>query len=226
MVALTIVLRVSLPVVRPTTDLSYPALLRSVARLVLEQPTLACASSTARCRWVSSACCRRRSLPARGQALPLHRGDDRPVRAGSASAERSSRRSPGEWPTTDATTCPRGCSSGLMLVSWAAIAAGRLVAGGADRRHRRARPWRAGGAVTSQSVIYALNPAARSRLTTAYMTTVFASAAASSAVASAIYDCRRVGRRVDARRRDARRGWSRRVGRRAGGATAARASPR
>ncbi len=40
MLLLSAVLRRSLPQVRPTTDLSYPALLRSVGRLVLEQPTL------------------------------------------------------------------------------------------------------------------------------------------------------------------------------------------
>ncbi len=45
-----------------------------------------------------------------------------------------------------------------------------------------------GAQITNQSVIYALVPDARSRLTTAYMTTVFASAAAFSALASAIYD--------------------------------------
>jgi cyanate permease len=45
-----------------------------------------------------------------------------------------------------------------------------------------------GAQITNQSVIYALAPEARSRLTTAYMTTLFACAAASSALASAIYD--------------------------------------
>jgi hypothetical protein len=37
-------------------------------------------------------------------------------------------------------------------------------------------------------LIYALDPAARSRITTAYMATLFGSAAAFSALASAIYD--------------------------------------
>ena len=45
-----------------------------------------------------------------------------------------------------------------------------------------------GAQITNQSVIYALAPEARSRLTTAYMTALFACAAASSALASAIYD--------------------------------------
>jgi MFS family permease len=81
-----------------------------------------------------------------------------------------------------------GLFFGLMLVSWAAIAAGStslaaLIVGIAvlDLGVQ-------GAQITSQSVIYALDPAARSRLTTAYMTTVFASAAVFSALASAIYD--------------------------------------
>jgi cyanate permease len=75
-----------------------------------------------------------------------------------------------------------------MLLSWALIAAGRsslaaLVLGIAllDLGIQ-------GAQITNQSVIYALAPDARSRVTTAYMTTVFASAAISSALASAIYD--------------------------------------
>jgi MFS family permease len=75
-----------------------------------------------------------------------------------------------------------------MLVSWAAIAAGKsslaaLIVGIAvlDLGIQ-------GAQITNQSVIYALDPAARSRITTAYMTTVFASAAIFSALASAIYD--------------------------------------
>lgn len=40
MLALSVILRRVLPAVRPTTDLSYPALLRSVGRLIAEQPTL------------------------------------------------------------------------------------------------------------------------------------------------------------------------------------------
>jgi predicted MFS family arabinose efflux permease len=40
MLVLSAVLRAYLPEVRPTTTLSYPGLLRSVARLIVEQPTL------------------------------------------------------------------------------------------------------------------------------------------------------------------------------------------
>jgi len=75
-----------------------------------------------------------------------------------------------------------------MLLSWGLVAAGRsslaaLIVGialldlGIQGAH-----------ITNQSVIYSLAPAARSRLTTAYMTAVFASAAISSALASALYD--------------------------------------
>lgn len=74
-----------------------------------------------------------------------------------------------------------------MLASWGLIMAGRtslaaLIAGIAlvDLGVQ-------GAQITNQSVIYALDPEARSRLTTAYMTAVFASAAASSTLASAVY---------------------------------------
>src|SRR3984957_11534803 len=40
MLVLSLVLHRNLPRVRPTTELTYPALLRSVGRLVVEQPTL------------------------------------------------------------------------------------------------------------------------------------------------------------------------------------------
>ena len=75
-----------------------------------------------------------------------------------------------------------------MLVSWGLIAAGAsslaaLIVGIAllDLGIQ-------GAQITNQSVIYTLAPAARSRLTTAYMTSLFVSAAICSALASAIYD--------------------------------------
>ncbi len=74
-----------------------------------------------------------------------------------------------------------------MLLSWALIAAGKsslaaLIVGIAvlDLGIQ-------GAQITNQSLIYALVPSARSRLTTAYMTALFASAAIFSALASAIY---------------------------------------
>jgi predicted MFS family arabinose efflux permease len=188
MVALSGVLHFRLPRVRPTTDLSYPALLRSVGELVLEQPTL-------RVRMVYGAL-------QMGQFSVLwttiafllaghpYNYSDATIGlfglvglAGALAAQVAGR------------MADRGrhhLSTGLffatMLLSWAAIAAGKtsltaLIIGIAalDLGVQ-------GAQITSQSVIYSLDPAARSRLTTAYMTTVFASAAASSALASAIYD--------------------------------------
>jgi predicted MFS family arabinose efflux permease len=188
MVALSVVLHFRLPRVRPTTDLSYPALLRSVGELVLEQPTL-------RVRMVYGAL-------QMGQFSVLwttiafllaghpYNYSDATIGlfglvglAGALAAQVAGR------------MADRGrhhLSTGLffltMLLSWAAIAAGKtsltaLIVGIAalDLGVQ-------GAQITSQSVIYGLDPAARSRLTTAYMTTVFASAAASSALASAIYD--------------------------------------
>src|ERR1700760_1892365 len=188
MVALSVVLHFRLPRVRPTTDLSYPALLRSVGELVLEQPTLRVRMAYGALQmgqfsvlWTTIAF-----------LLAGHPYDysDATIGlyglvglAGALAAQVAGR------------MADRGhhhLSTGLffatMLLSWAAIAAGKtsltaLIVGIAflDLGVQ-------GAQITSQSVIYSLDPAARSRLTTAYMTTVFASAAASSALASAIYD--------------------------------------
>jgi predicted MFS family arabinose efflux permease len=188
MLALSAVLRRYLPEVRPTTGLSYPGLLRSVVRLVAEQPAL-------RVRMLYGAL-------GMGQfsvlwttvtfllaGPPYHYGDATiglfglVGLAGALAAQVAGR------------LADRGrhhLSTGLffatMLVSWALIAAGRnslaaLIVGIAilDLGVQ-------GAQITNQSVIYALDPAARSRLTTAYMTAVFASAAVFSALASAIYD--------------------------------------
>ncbi|HEV7528569.1 MAG TPA: MFS transporter [Solirubrobacteraceae bacterium] len=188
MIALTIVLRVSLPEVRPTTELSYPALLRSVARLVIEQPTLRVRMAYGALQmgqfsvlWTTIA-----FLLA---GKPYHYTEATIglfglVGLGGALVAQVA----GRMADHGRHHMSTGLFFGLMLVSWAAIAAGRsslaaLIVGIAvlDLGVQ-------GAQITSQSVIYALDPAARSRLTTAYMTTVFASAAVSSAVASAIYD--------------------------------------
>jgi predicted MFS family arabinose efflux permease len=188
MVALSVVLHFRLPRVRPTTDLSYPALLRSVGELVIEQPTLRVRMAYGALQmgqfsvlWTTIAF-----------LLAGHPYDysDATIGlfglvglAGALAAQVAGR------------MADRGrhhLSTGLffatMLLSWAAIAAGKtsltaLIIGIAalDLGVQ-------GAQITSQSVIYSLDPTARSRLTTAYMTTVFASAAASSALASAIYD--------------------------------------
>jgi len=188
MIVLSLVLRAKLPRVRPTTDLSYPALLRSVAELVRREPTLrarmlygALQMGQFSVLWTTIA-----FLLA---GHPYHYSDATiglfglVGLAGALAAQVAGR------------MADRGhhhLSTGLffatMLLSWAAIAAGKssltaLIIGIAalDLGVQ-------GAQITSQSVIYSLDPAARSRLTTAYMTTVFASAAASSALAAAIYD--------------------------------------
>ncbi len=75
-----------------------------------------------------------------------------------------------------------------LLVSWAALAAGKssviaLIVGialldlGAQGLH-----------ISNQSAIYALRPDARSRLTTAYMVSYFLGASLFSALAAALFD--------------------------------------
>jgi predicted MFS family arabinose efflux permease len=188
MIALSLVMRASLPSVRPTTELSYPALLRSVGQLVREQPTLrvrmiygALQMGQFSVLWTTIA-----FLLA---GKPYHYSEATiglfglVGLGGALAAQVAGRLADGGR---------HHLSTGLffltMLGSWAAIAAGKsslaaLIVGIAllDLGVQ-------GAQITSQSVIYALDPAARSRLTTAYMTTVFASAAASSAIASAVYD--------------------------------------
>src|SRR3984957_17377720 len=188
MLVLCAVLRAALPEVKPTTTLSYPALLRSVGRLVAEQPTLrvrmlygVLGMGQFSVLWTTIA-----FLLA---GKPYHYTEATIglfglVGLGGALVAQVA----GRMADHGRHHMSTGLFFGLMLVSWAAIAAGRsslaaLIVGIAvlDLGVQ-------GAQITSQSVIYALDPAARSRLTTAYMTTVFASAAIFSALASAIYD--------------------------------------
>jgi predicted MFS family arabinose efflux permease len=188
MVSLSAVLHRALPQVRRATDLSYPALLRSVLELVREQPTLRLRMAYGvlgmgqfSVLWTTIA-----FLLA---SAPYHYGEATiglfglVGLAGALAAQAAGR------------IADRGyhhLSTGLffatMLLSWGAIAAGKsslaaLIVGIAvfDLGVQ-------GAQITNQTVIYALAPQARSRLTTAYMTTVFAAAAAFSALASAIYE--------------------------------------
>jgi predicted MFS family arabinose efflux permease len=188
MVALSLVLRARLPRIRPTTDLSYPALLRSVGRLVAEQPTL-------RVRMVYGALQMGQFSVLWTTIAFLLAGD--PYHYGDATiglfglvglAGALAAQAAGRMADRGRHHLSTGVFFATMLISWGAIAAGRssltaLIVGIAllDLGVQ-------GAQITSQTVIYALVPAARSRLTTAYMTAVFASAAASSALASAIYD--------------------------------------
>lgn len=188
MVALSAVLRRSLPQVRPSTDLSYPALLRSVAALVREQPVLrmrmaygALGMAQFSVLWTTIAFLLGGHPYNYGEASIGLFG--LVGLAGALAAQFAGRMADGGH---------HHLSTGLffstMLLSWGAIAAGKtslaaLIVGIAvfDLGVQ-------GAQITNQTVIYALAPQARSRLTTAYMTTVFASAAAFSAIASAVYD--------------------------------------
>jgi predicted MFS family arabinose efflux permease len=188
MLALSAVLRRALPRVRPTTTLSYPALLRSVGRLIAEQPTLrvrmfygALGMGQFSVLWTTIAFL----LAGR----PYHYGDATIGLFGLAGLGGAlAAQGAGRIADRGRHHVSTGVCFALMLLSWGAIAAGKssiaaLIVGivvldlGIQ-----------GAQITNQSVIYALAPDARSRLTTAYMTTLFASAAASSALASAIYD--------------------------------------
>jgi predicted MFS family arabinose efflux permease len=188
MLVLCGVLRVALPEVRPTSTLSYPALLRSVGQLVIEQPTL-------RVRMIYG-------VLGMGQfsvlwttiafllsASPYHYGDATiglfglVGLAGALAAQAAGR-------LADRGRQHRSTGSFflIMVLSWGLIAAGStslaaLIVGIAvlDLGIQ-------GAQITNQSVIYSLAPSARSRLTTAYMTAVFISAAVSSALASTLYD--------------------------------------
>jgi predicted MFS family arabinose efflux permease len=188
MLVLCAVLRVALPRVRPTTTLSYPALLASVGRLVAEQPTL-------RMRMVYGTLGMGQFSVLWTTIAFLLAGS--PYRYGDATiglfglvglAGALAAQAAGRLADRGRHHHSTGLFFTTMLISWALIAMGKtslaaLIVGIAllDLGIQ-------GAQITNQSVIYSLAPAARSRLTTAYMTSVFASAAISSAAASAIYD--------------------------------------
>jgi predicted MFS family arabinose efflux permease len=188
MLVLCAVLRATLPEVKPTTTLSYPALLRSVGRLVAEQPTLrvrmlygVLGMGQFSVLWTTIAFLLAGS--------PYHYGDATiglfglVGLAGALAAQAAGR-------LADRGRHHRSTGSFflIMVVSWVLIGTGStslaaLIVGIAilDLGIQ-------GAQITNQSVIYRLAPEARSRLTTAYMTAVFASAAVSSALASTLYD--------------------------------------
>ena len=188
MLILAGVLRASLPVVKPTTDLSYPSLMRSVVRLVAEQPALrirmfygALGMGQFSTLWTTIA-----FLLA---GAPYHYGDATiglfglVGLAGALAAQAAGR------------LVDRGRhhhSTGLfflvMLVSWALTAAGKTSLAALILGIALLDLGVQGAQITNQSVIYTLVPSARSRVTTAYMTAVFVSAAISSALASAIFE--------------------------------------
>jgi len=188
MLALSAVLRAALPEVPPSTTMPYPRLLRSVAHLVAQQPTLrmrmfygALGMGQFSVLWTTIAFL---------LAGPPYRYGDATIGlfglvglAGALAAQAAGR------------LADRGRhhrSTGLffatMALSWALIAVGAHSLGALILGIALLDLGIQGAQITNQSVIYALVPSARSRLTTAYMTSLFACAAISSALASAIYD--------------------------------------
>ncbi len=188
MLVLSAVLRRSLPQVRPTTELSYPALLRSVGRLIVEQPTLrvrmfygALGMGQFSVLWTTIAFL----LAGR----PYDYGDATIGLFGLAGlAGALAAQGAGRVADRGHHHLSTGVCFALMLLSWGAIAMGKSSLGALIVGIAVLDLGIQGAQITNQSVIYALAPDARSRLTTAYMTTLFASAAATSALASAIYD--------------------------------------
>jgi predicted MFS family arabinose efflux permease len=188
MLALCAVLRVALPAVRPTSSLSYPALLRSVGRLVVEQPTL-------RVRMIYG-------VLGMGQFSVLWTTiafllSGAPYRYGDATiglfglaglAGALAAQAAGRLADRGRHHRSTGSFFVIMLGSWALIAAGSTSLGALILGIVVLDLGIQGAQITNQSVIYGLVPSARSRLTTAYMTAVFISAAVSSALASALYD--------------------------------------
>jgi predicted MFS family arabinose efflux permease len=188
MVALSAVLRARLPEVRPTTTLSYPGLLHSVGRLIVEQPTLrvrmlygALGMGQFSVLWTTVAFLLAGSPYRYGDATIGLFGLVGLVGALAAQAA-------GRMADRDSHHLSTGLFFTTMLISWALIAAGRSSLAALILGIALLDLGIQGAQITNQSVIYALAPDARSRVTTAYMTTVFASAAISSALASAIYD--------------------------------------
>lgn len=188
MLALTVILRASLPEVRPTTQLTYGGLLRSVLDLIAGQPTLrlrmlygVLGMGQFSTLWTTIAFLLSGS--------PYRYGDTTIGLFGlvglvGAVAAQAAGRLADRGHQRRAT----GTFFALMLASWGLIAAGSnslaaLIVGIAllDLGIQ-------GAQITNQSVIYALAPEARSRLTTAFMTSVFVSAAVCSALSSSIYD--------------------------------------
>ncbi len=188
MLTLALVLRRALPEVRPTTEGTYPELMRSVVRLVAEQPTLrvrmiygTLGMGQFSVLWTTVAFLLAGSPYRYGDATIGLFGLVGLVGALAAQAA-------GRMVDRGRHHRSTGVFFIAALLSWVLIAIGEtslaaLILGIAVLDFGVQ-----GAQITNQSVIYSLSGAARSRLTTAYMTAVFASAAISSALASAVYD--------------------------------------
>jgi len=187
MLALCAVLRAALPEVKPTSELAYPALLRSVLRLIAEQPTLrmrmfygVLGMGQFSVLWTTIAFL---------LGGPPYRYGDATIGlfglvglAGALAAQLA-----GRLADRGQQHRATGAFFVLMLGSWALIAAGKSSLGSLIAGIAVLDLGIQGLQITNQSIVYALVPSARSRLTTAYMTALFASAAVTSALASALY---------------------------------------
>jgi predicted MFS family arabinose efflux permease len=187
MLVLAATVRRALPKVPPTSELSYGGLLRSVLVLIRQEPVLrqrmilgALAFGCFNALWTSLAFVLAGAPYHYGNAVIGLFGLAGAAGAAAASiAGRLADRGRGPQTSTGAIL--------VMLASWAILAAGKssviaLIIGiavldlGVQGLH-----------VTNQSAIYALNPDARSRLTTAYMVSFFFGGAILSAVTSSLY---------------------------------------
>ncbi len=187
MLALSAVLRAALPEVKPTSELAYPALLRSVLSLIAEQPTLrmrmfygVLGMGQFSVLWTTIAFL---------LGGPPYRYGDATIGlfglvglAGALAAQLA-----GRLADRGQQHRATGASFVLMLGSWGLIAAGKSSLGSLIAGIAVLDLGIQGLQITNQSIVYALVPSARSRLTTAYMTALFASAAVTSALASALY---------------------------------------
>jgi predicted MFS family arabinose efflux permease len=187
MVALAGTLRWALPVVPPTETLPYRTLLRSVVRLVAEEPLLrqrmalgAAAMGCFSALWTSLAFLLSGSPYNYGNtAIGLFGLAGIAGAAIAPVAGRMADRGQGKL-ATSAALLVLIASWGLLLLGGHSVVA--LVAGiaaldlGVQGVH-----------IPNQSAIYALRPDARSRITTAYMLAYFAGAAGMSAAASVVY---------------------------------------
>ncbi|HEX4436839.1 MAG TPA: MFS transporter [Solirubrobacteraceae bacterium] len=188
MLVLCAVLRARLPEVHPTAEMSYRELLRSVGRLVIEQPTL-------RVRMVYGAL-------GMGQFSVLWTTiafllSGAPYRYGDATiglfglvglAGALAAQAAGRLADRGRHHRSTGSFFVVMLISWLLIGAGSTSLGALIAGIAILDLGVQGAQITNQSVVYGLDPAARSRLTTAYMTALFASAAIFSALSSTLYD--------------------------------------
>lgn len=187
MIVLAMTLRRVLPRVPPTTELSYGGLLLSVGRLIGEEPVLrqrmmlgALSFGCFSALWTTLAFLLAGSPYRYGNAVIGLFG--LVGVAGAMAASVAGRLADRGWGSQTSTGTIL-----VLLASWAVLAAGRsslvaLIIGialldlGVQGLH-----------ISNQSAIYALDPDARSRLTTAYMVSCFLGATVLSALSSSIW---------------------------------------